>query len=254
MRTNAIIRIILFSLVIVLLLAILVVGIGFDQFMFRGTGTVANEASVSAADVSDLHINWAAGSITIQTGETDQITFQETGEITEKTAMVYSLTGSTLSIDFAKSSHVIGFGNLPSKDLIITVPADWLCRELELDAASVNVNVIGLTVESVDLDGAAMKFRFDGSIYALDCDGASCEINVVTATNPHSIDIDGASCELALTLPADCGFLVQMDGLGCSFESNADYQTSDGSYMYGDRYCKVNADGLSCQVDIRNNT
>ena len=253
MKTNAIVRIVLYSVIALLLLGILVIGLMVDSYTFKteAGSYQTNEASVVAGDVSGISIDWAAGSITIIAADTDQITFRESGEISEKYTMVYSLKNGELSIDYSRSSVSIGFGSIPSKDLTITVPKDWVCRELELDGAALEVNVDGLTVQDFDIDGAANEVTFTGSLGNLECDGASCELKLNCTTNPKKIELDGASVSLELYLPEDCGFLVQMDGLGCSFRSDLDYTGSNGDYMYGDRYCQVYVDGLSCSVTIQ---
>lgn len=255
MKTNAIVRVILYSILILLLVSVLIAGISVDLFTFRthsGSSEISEGETVAldASGISQLEIDWAAGSITIRTADTDQISFYESGNITEKYTMSYSQNNGTLSIAFARSSVTVGFGSIPGKDLTITVPQDWVCQELELDAASVDVNVDGLTVQELTLDGAAAELTFNGSLDRLDIDGASVELDIHCTTRPSSIDIDGASCEMMLYLPEECGFQVQMDGLSCSFRSDLDFQRGNDDYMYGDRHCKVNVDGMSCSVTI----
>lgn len=260
MKRNATARIILYSLLILILTGILVIGIGVDLYGFLPGfseaagrvegGDISEAISLDAAEISSLEIEWAAGSITILTADTDQITFFESGNLTEKYSMVYSLKSGELKIEYAKSSVTFGFGSIPSKDLTITVPRDWVCRELELDAAAVNVTVDGLTVQELKLDGASAELTFNGSVDRMDIDGASVELDIRCTNRPSQIEIDGASCEMRLYLPEECGFLVQMDGLSCSFRSDLEYTKGNGDYMYGDRHCKVAVDGMSCSVSI----
>lgn len=254
MKNNAIARIVLYSLLVIILAGVLVTGLCLDRFSFRsGSGTEVTqgeEVSLSAADISRLKLDWASGNITITTADTDRITFSESGEITEKYTMAYSQKDGTLKIEYAKSSVTVSFGSIPSKDLVITVPKDWICQELELDGAALDVTIDGLTVKEFDIDGASNEIYFTGALETLECDGAACELTLNCLEKPRKIDLDGASVEMELTLPAECGFLVQMDGLGCSFHSDLDYTGGNGDYMYGDRYCQVSADGLSCSISI----
>ena len=256
MKSNAIARIILYSLLILLLVGILCVGLFADLFTIHGgsvtttASTTGKTVSVNASGVSRIQIDWAAGAITMVTADTDTISFSESGEITEKYTMTHNLKDGTLEIDYAKSSVTVGIGSIPSKDLTITVPQDWVCQELELDGAALEVNIDGLTVQEFDIDGAANEIRFTGSLDTLECDGAACELTLNCLEKPRKIDLDGASVEMDLYLPQDCGFLVQMDGLGCSFRSDLDYTGGNGDYSYGDHYCQINADGLSCSITI----
>ena len=253
MKTNAIVRIVLYALLILILCGILVTVLGFDLFMTdtdSSTSVNGAEAGVDAEDVKNLKIEWAAGSVTIVASDTDQIVFSESGSFTEKYSMVCSRKGDTLTIAYAKSSVTMGFGSSPSKNLTITVPKDWICQELEVEGAALEVEINGLTVREFDIDGASNEIVFTGTLESLDCDGASCELTLNCLTKPKEIDLDGASIQLDLYLPAECGFLVQMDGLSCSFRSDLNYTNRNGDYLYGDGYCKVNADGLSCSITV----
>lgn len=252
MKTNAILRIVIYSLVILLLLGLLLMGMGAGMFTFNiQLDYRTGGSSVDAAGIRQLEIDWASGSILMQTADTDQITFTESGSFNDDQAMIYEVKNGTLSLKYSKPAIQIGFVSMPSKDLVITVPQDWSCRELELDGAALDLEIIGLTIGSLDIDGASNTIHFNGAVETVDIDGASCEITMVCADRPQSIDMDGASCQLELTLPADCGFQVQMDGLSCDFNSELNYTSDNGDYMYGDRYCKIDADGMSCEVSIR---
>lgn len=256
MKSNAIVRIILYSLLILILSGILLTVLGADLLSFRSgsvttTGeSVSTPTTVEGADVANLNIEWAAGSVTIVTGNTDQITFYESGDFEEKYAMVYSQKGDTLRISYARSSVSVGLGSIPSKDLTIIVPEGWSCQELEIDGAALEIEINGLTVKEFDIDGAANEIDFTGSFESLECDGAACELTLNCLTKPQKIDLDGASIQMDLYLPDECGFLVQMNGLSCAFRSDLDYTSGNGDYLYGDRYCKVYADGISCSVTV----
>lgn len=254
MKTNAIIRIVCYSLVVLLLTGILLTGLGIGSLVFSigsDPGYTSGQGSIDAEGVSDLEIEWAAGSITIQTGDTDQITFTESGNFEEKDAMAYKLQGDTLHISYSKANIQIGFVSLSEKDLVITVPQDWFCEKLELDGASLDMQITGLSIGTLDIDGAANSISVTGAVETLECDGASCEVTLVCTGRPGSIDLDGAACSLDLILPKDCGFQLQMDGLNCDFDSDLAYTGSNGNYIYGDRHTKINADGISCEITIQ---
>lgn len=252
MRSNAIVRIIIYSLVILLLVGILYAGLNIGTLMagFGSGEYITGEGSVSAEDVSTLQIDWAAGSIEIVTADTDEITFSESGTAGEDQRMVYSLKGGTLNIRYSSATVVLGFGSNPSKDLTITVPESWVCQDLEIDGAALDVTVNGLNLEQLEVDGASNRIHFAGCVTSADIDGASNSITLISAGPVKSVDLDGASCELNLTLPADCGFRVNVEGLSCDFRSDLPYATENGSQVYGDEYCKISADGLSCDITV----
>lgn len=252
MKANAITRIVIYSVILVLLIGLLWVCLRQETLTVSlgGSGKpVSGEASVSASEVHDLEIDWASGSVAIVTADTDTVTFSESGGSSEN-PMTYDLSGGTLQLAYGKGTVQIGIISMPSKDLTVTVPKDWDCEELEINAASVDVDITGLTVAELSLNGEANKLRFSGSIDSLDCDGASNDIELECAASPREISIDGASCSLDLTLPYDCGFRATLDGLSCDFDSDLDYTSSDGTYRYGDEGCKIDVDGVSCDVTV----
>lgn len=253
MKTNAIVRIVIYTLLVLVLIGILCAGLGVGKFVFHfgSENEILGEGSVSAADIKNLEIDWADGSIQIVTGDTDQISFTESGETGNDYRMAYSVRGDTLEINYSKSGITIGFISIPSKDLLITVPKDWVCQELELDGASMDIKLDGLTVDKLSIDGASNSIHFSGNVVSFSCDGASTEITMLCSGSPQNIDIDGAACELDLTLPEDCGFRAELDGLSCDFDSDFPYTNKDGCHIYGNQQCSIRVDGLSCDVTIR---
>lgn len=258
MKRNAIVRIVLYAILALVLTSILLTGVLANGFMFHmnigGNGTVVeNEAAVAASDVSRIEIDWAAGSINFVVADTDQIIFTEAANDNSKYSMTYSLSGDTLMLNYGSSGVTMGFGNFnfPSKDLVITVPRDWVCEELEINGASLNIHIQDLTMEKLDLDGASCNVFFTGSLDELEVDGASTEIALSCTNRISRISVDGASCDLELTLPKDCGFTLRMDGLSCNLHTQLPCSATGGQTIYGDGYCQIDVDGLSCDVTIK---
>ena len=105
MKTNAIVRIVLYSIAILLLLGILIVGFLAGSLMTNFSTGITNEhqdsekselevmtvdmnGSVSANAVNSISIDWVSGSILIRPEDTDQITFSESHVSDEKEKMV----------------------------------------------------------------------------------------------------------------------------------------------------------------------
>lgn len=289
MKTNAIVRIVLFSIAIVILLGILLIGLGFGLFMVdtnsgfsittsdqvlpvAGDGTTSYGA-VSADDIREIEIEWAAGSITIEPSDTDEIHITESDVHNDKYRMVYKQNGSTLKIQFCEDDSIwggISIGGSISKDLVIYVPQDFTLDALEIDAASTNVNVTNLHIQEVEFDGASGSCIFDdctvdkldmdttsgdvefnGAVRVIDFDGASANLNLYLTDTPSSIEVDTASGDLDLTLPADCGFTVSMDALSSDFYSDFPTTIQGKNYVYGDGSCRININAMSGEVIIR---
>lgn len=251
MKTNAIVRIIVYSLLAIVLTGVLLAGLGMGSFInlpHSGNTLVDGEASIDAAQIRELDIDWAAGSITVITADIDQIVITESGEFEEKDALIYNVKGKTLSIDYTKASNVIG--SIPSKDLIITVPKDQHFSNLDIDGAALQIQIDGLNVDEVNLDGADLELSFDGALQELECDGADCRLDITCRKMPTEISVDGADCSVVLYLPAGCGFEATLNGLGCDFHSVFDHHSDRNSYYFGDKHCKIEINGLDCGLEI----
>lgn len=268
MKRNAIVRIILYSLVALLLIALLIVGIVRDGFSFSwsaGSGTVVeNEASVDAAQVKGIQINWAVGDVDIQTGDVTQITFRESasGEIEE--LMTYRLKNGILELNYSKGNIHIGVNAMEQKDLLVIVPRDWVCQELSIDGAGLDITVEGLTIQEMEIDGADANLNFtgnlgelsingadtsldfSGSLKELSIDGASCQAKLDCTTAPDSISMDGMDCDLEITLPGNAGFQATLDGLDCELRCSE----SGNAHFYGNGHCKIDVSGMACHVEI----
>lgn len=287
MKRNAIVRIVIFSITIVILLGILVAALAYDSFSFRFNNGVRideetplnvlpNEETITFApeEIRDIEIEWAAGSIIIQPADVESITVSESDVSDEKYAMLWKLRNNKLTVQFCEETLISGFGiNINtdiSKDLYILVPRGWDCRSLEIDAASATVEVNDLTISDVEFDGASGTCKFEncivdtidmdtasgdvtfiGSLNILDFDGASASIYAVLSNTPNRMDMDTMSGDLDLTLPEDTGFTVSMDALSSNFSSDFETTTKNGNQVYGDGRCRIQIDAMSGDVIIR---
>ena len=288
MKRNAIIRIVLLSITIVVLLAVLLAGIfaGRLRRYFR-SGTevsylpVASDAeftvgSVSAEEISQIEIEWVSGTITIQPDEVQNvIRFSENTVYDEKYRMCYKTDGNKLIIQFCEdcnwdSAFGITINSNISKDLVIYVPADWICDSLEIDAASATLQVQDLTIREVEIDTASGACDFEncnvgtldidtasgdvvfaGILDVLECDSASAAISASLTNIPTKIDVDTMSGDLDITLPENAGFTATIDAMSSDFTSDFPTTTVNGNYVCGDGACRIRISAMSGDVTIR---
>lgn len=234
-----------------------------------------NSAHFSTDEVSRISIDWVSGKITVEPADvTDIIILDETPD--SKYPTVMKLQNGKLAIDFCKDNSITGWGfsmNLGMrlrKDLTIQVPRDFSLKELELDAASTNLEVHDLTigevdintasgastflncaVDKLDVDTASGDVIFKGSLDTLKFDAASANFTGVFSNVPSRMDIDSASGDLDVTLPPEAGFSVKLDGMSTDFTSEFDTVNRNGSYVHGDGACRIEMDAMSGDITIR---
>ena len=286
MNKNAIVRIVIWSIVILVLVSILIAGMSFHGYLFRrnvssstsetyipqridGTG---EGASVSAGDIRDICVDWAAGTITVTPGDVAEITFTESAVSDSKYQMVWSQSGDKLTIQFCRDTVGFGvhLGESIKKDLVITVPRDWQGDSLEINAASARLYAQDLTLREVELDTASGKCQFEnctvgsldidtasgdvdftGSLNELDCDAASASFRSVLSNVPSRVSMDSMSGDLDITLPENAGFTVDMDAMSSKFSSDFPTTSRNGSHICGDGYCRISVSAMSGDVIIR---
>lgn len=275
MKTNAIIRIIIFSVIIVMLLSILGVAIAADRFMIRhdfGTNATTSSGSVDADTIRKLSIDWISGAITIRAADVDQIVFTET-EAADADPMVWLTAGDTLKISYTQEESLFHIGVVPDKDLLIEVPRNWSCDTLEIDTASADVNLENLNIGKVDFDGASGELdfldcivdnlemdtasgdlRFCGSLNSLDCDGASADCEIILTNCPRRIELDLASGDLDLTLPENCGFTAELESLSGRLNTDFDVSRTGKGLVSGDGSCRIDMSAMSGDVYIHKST
>lgn len=285
MKRNAIVRIVLWSIALVVLLGILLAGLyvpgALSRIRRESSGDHAEYQemegkgfTLDAASVRDIEVEWAAGSIVIQPMDIAEIYIAEEGANQSSNPMVWNVREGKLSIQYCKEpARVFVFGmdvKLEDKNLIIQVPRSWQCNTLEIEAASATLEVQDLTirkvefdgasgtcdfrsctVETLDLDTASGDVRFTGSLQQLDCDAASADIVLELTNVPRSLDMDTASGDLDVTLPEDAGFTVTLDAMSSDFESDFETTSRNGSHVAGNGRCHIDVDAMSGDVIIR---
>ena len=238
----------------------------------NGVNQTGSAGSADPAAIREIKIDWISGSVTVEPGDVQEITFLESGNGIDKYKMVWKQSGDELVIQYSKDSSTAGFGlhfGDGSKDLTVTVPRNWLCDSLELDTASADLTVRDViiremeidsasgtakfencTVSSLDVDTASGDVTFSGSLNELDFEAASASFTGVLENVPDQVKMDSMSGVLTLTLPEDAGFTVSLDAMSSDFSSDFPTVKKNKSYVCGDGHCKIDVSTMSGDVAI----
>ena len=252
MKRNAIARIVIYTVAVLVMTAILIVGIAPEYFMYTfgdHSATDFPKEGRAPATVRRLEIDWAGGTVTIQKGSGTDIWFYESAPDGCWYHMDYDYNEYTLQIQYGKSSF-IGLGKVPEKNLVIQVPENWNCEDLVINGAGLEVYVDAVDVENLKMNGAGCNLDFSGAITQLNADGAGAALKLHCTNKPEYIRIDGMGCSIDLTLPQECGFSVKTSGMGCELVTELPWHEADGYMVYGNSLCSININGLGCQVKI----
>lgn len=248
MKRNAIVRIIVYTVLALVLLGMLYAGLEMDTFFDDEDSLESKTRKVTfdPSKVTSLSVDWMLGDVKIKTSDVKQITVVEEGAFPDYQNMVCKLDDGELSIRYAK---VTFSSSMCSKDLTILVPNTWTCQELELDCASVNVNITGLTIDHVQLNSALLELDYNGFFNTMECDGAKCTLRITTTGKPDRLDIEGADCDVNISLINECGFLVTSDGINNIYTMRGG-QDANGNYAYLDGHFKICIEGIGCTLRV----
>ena len=277
MKRNAIFRIILFSFLAVVLVGVLISGIALKKYQMPGIvvrkSFDAPEVSgnkFNAGEIDRLKIEWAAGSIVLVPVEGNKISITEE-LLGGDESMVLKKYGSTLYVQYREGGVGISFGSGSlKKNLYITVPQDWECKELEIDAASATVQGEYLTVRelasstasgthtftncqvgTMKMETVSGDLNFTGTLEKLDFNGVSAQLDLALTNAPKSIELESVSGDFNLTLPESCGFTVDKDTVSGRFSSELPTTEQNGKIVYADGHCEIEVEGVSASVHIR---
>lgn len=281
MKTNAIVRVVLYSLAIVILTGILTTALLDNQYTYLDFGQQDDTTEpverinkeYFTAEIRNIEIEWVAGIITLQADQNaTEISIIEHTLVNYEHQMVCKQSGQTLKIQFSEESFDFpSFGvNVDiRKDLVIIIPADWECNSLEIDTAEAKVILNNLTIQEFDFDGASGECSmtncdvgeldidtasgnvyFTGTLETLDCDAVSADCSIEVTNIPRSIEVDAMSGDLKLILPPSAGFTCTLDSMSNNFDTDFEYEKLGDQYICKDGTCMIKVSALSGDVSI----
>lgn len=286
MKINAIIRIITFSLAILLLSFILMSTI--DQNYYLEDGKIHSyddfemveplaslQEDQFPSEVHNIEIEWAAGSITItEDASVQNIHIAEYSPAQSEHRTVMKQSGQTLKIKYSEES--VKFSSFGTdidfrKDLEIIVPAGWSCNSIEIDAAAADVEIHNLQINELDFDGASGflvldnceivnldidtasgDVEFIGTLKDLDFDAASAKFYGEFFQMPNHLNLDAMSGDVELVLPEYCWFTCELDTMSGSFDTDFATTQENGIYVHGGKTnaCHIKVSAMSGNVSI----
>lgn len=288
MKTSAIIRIVIFSLVIVLLSFVLLSVLDQNYYIESGrvhsyeeAGQLSTESLMQinqhdiSVQVQNIDIEWAAGSIIIQQSDSlSSIIVEESSPTYSEYETVIKQSGQTLKIKFSEESvKLSGFGIDAdiSKDLVIRVPKNWNCNSLEIDAAAAEVYIHDLSINELDFDGASGNLildncnivdldidtasgdvEFSGTLKELDFDAASAKFYGEFLAMPNHLNLDAMNGDVELVLPEYCWFTCELETMSGSFDTDFATKQEKNIYVHGgkDNACHIKISAMSGDVSI----
>ena len=258
------VRIVIFTLLALGLVAALVFSVGFSSTSgpisdlsgiwntSQVDGIPSPSGSVSAEEVSRLAIHWVAGSVRVEPSENaTDISFRLIGEDDAKFPMVWSQSGDTLILSYTQTNKIPISVNVRRKDLVVTVPAGWAAQDISIDNVSGDMTLTDITVTGLTVSNVSGELDFSGSCRTAKVDTVSGDCTLTLIAAPNSIDLDSVSGQLVVALPENTGFTANLDSLSGKLYSDFATTYQDDTMRYLDGACKISMDSVSGDLRIR---
>ncbi len=273
MKNNAILRIVLHSIAIVLLVTALcgsligchiTLDTDWDSTQNLGSGSIA------ASEIKNISIEWVSGTITVQTGDSDEITFTESSNHAKATPMQWKQRGDTLIIMFDKDNR-IHFGTTISwdKDLTVTVPKNWQMGDFEIESVSADLSIAHVLADEISVETVSGETTItscvvgdfslgtvsgDADVTAdftnISIEAVSADCRIVSQGKPQQIEMEGVSGDLDLYLSENTGFTYNSESLSSSLTCDFPTTNHNNRRVYGDGSCRIEIECISGNVNI----
>lgn len=165
------------------------------------SNTYANSERYSAGDaefsdrIENIEVDWPSGSVRVVSHPENTFLLSETAEegMPEELRVHWWLEGSTLHVKFAASGARQSLFNSWRKDLTLTVPESLPLANVEIRAASAEIEADGLTADALDVSTASGSIDVDCEADAIRLNSASGSVRLNQRVEAAEVSIETAS-------------------------------------------------------------
>ncbi|MBQ6836808.1 MAG: hypothetical protein IJO47_07125 [Clostridia bacterium] len=265
MKASIITRIVLYSVLILVLCGVLVSGIMGSGFGL-GMGLDYDDKSYISADgeitvdgntIDRIEIEWISGDINIS-GQTKNFDITFSADEAEKDwqNMQYRIKNGVLSIKFCKSRMM--FGNVPDKELNITLPVNKTFKEIDIESVSsdiIDVDRWVVRADAVKVENVSGKTDLVLGADYIDCESVSGDVNIEAANYLKDGSFETVSADIELGFykvygVEDFGFAAEFDSVSGNIKCEYDNTFFDDTLVHGTPTCELDFDTVSGNVKI----
>ncbi len=278
-KRNAIIRLVIWSVVLVLLTGTLVVGlVGVpfkidklnlsisNQYFFDEKNYNRGGGDIDAA-IHCLEVEWISGRVTVQPHEGATVRLEETDGLPGDEQLRWKVEDGILRIFPRKAFRFLGPISLPEKNLNIYLPQGMVPEELEIttvsgnitlqqfscidagiETVSGNIDILGCDITDLECESVSGDAGFNGTLQRLDWGSVSGNAEITTATMPARIRSDAVSGDITVTITDGPGFTVETEKVSGDF--NCDFPLLNAR-RYGDGSADYRFESVSGNIYLK---
>ena len=285
MKTSAVIRIVIWSLVALILTGVLVSVVvfkgvlgGSGDFSIGLTGNVySGDYNIGGGSVTEpinaVEVDWVSGKIEISVydGETTEISENEISD--EDYKLRYKVENGRLTVHSEKSGFSFGIISRPKKELTIKIPRAYAenLKTLKINSTSAEINLNGLTVlestetdtvsgrvtaenlntASLECDTVSGDVKASGAIEAFDLSSTSGAAEITTTVPLKKLETDTVSGDVTLPLPESSGFTLEFDTVSGDLNCELPMTNKNGKHICNDGSAEFEADSTSGDFTVK---
>lgn len=285
MKTSAVIRIVIWSLVALILTGALIsvivlhgVSFGSDDFAIGFSGNVySGDYNIGGGSISEkinaVTVNWASGKVDISVYDGETVEISETPTDNEDYKLRYRVEDGRLTVHSEKSGFNFGIIRRPKKELTIKIPRAYAedFKELKIDAVSAEIIINGITAsQSIETDtvsgGLTAKeitanslecntvsgdIKASGAISRFDLDSTSGNADIVSSVPLKKLETDTVSGDVTVTIPENDGFSLEFDTVSGDLDCDFALAKRYGQSIYKNGSAEFEADSTSGDLTIK---
>ena len=228
---------------------------GVDLYMYIHASKYSAVQNGGYENVKEIQIDWLSGSLTVRSGDVDNVVLAESGEMAVKKPAYYrQLEDGTIDIRYYKSGETRDL--TVAKNLIITVPREGALKGLYINALNAEVTIDGIVCDdlkvNVSTNNADIKNSDFSTAKVVSGNGEvlvrNCSVDYTLTINPNVGNVTVTDCEvldysvytykgnITITMP-DESFVLSMAEYGeCNYEEAFGEleEGEDDTLIYGD--------------------
>lgn len=269
MKNTAIVRIIIWSIVALIFLALLILFLSNNIINFpiltnnlswNNKKDISHYSvgpgSVTASIIDHIDIDWISGGVDVKYYEGDKIMIDEYDAknkfIKEDDKLRYLVKDNRLYIAYSLNSlklNIFNFNSL-NKQLTVLIPVEL--QELVIENVSAKINIEGIKTNILSINTVSGNITTDNIIVnkVITLDNVSSKLNIDCSNVPDKINIATVSGNIQLSIPENEGFTMNYTSVSGHLYSDFQYTFNKKTYTYKNGGADINISSVSGDLSI----
>lgn len=242
-KSSAKVRIVAYSIVVILLLGVLIVGIMGSSCVGLSCGSVVggyiysdeDKYSVGQGSLDDnieaVDIDWIAGNVKLVATDENNVKLVETESDDEDNELRYRVVDGRLIIKYRKSGNASWnfWGRSHEKELTVYIPREMAenMKEVAVSCVSSDLSIQELAVDKLDVEMVSGDINTKGIFDDVKIEMVSGDIEIISDKMLSKADVESVSGDVKLVIPEGDGFTAEHDSVSGDMDIEFEITTKE---------------------------